>query len=159
MLKKVLSPSTCAACGFCCVFDREDSWELPFITDELAGSSAICGKVNLLKKGKGFVFAPEYGENGLFRCPMLTETGCSLGDDKPFCCRIWPFRVMIRDGEILLTLCELCPESAGLEKAFRSGKLGEDFVETVRDTAAKYPEIIHPFTEGYKIMRRLQICQ
>lgn len=68
MLKKVLSPSTCAACGFCCVFDREDSWELPFITDELAGSSAICGKVNLLKKGK-VSFLPPSTERTAFQMP------------------------------------------------------------------------------------------
>lgn len=26
-------------------------------------------------------------------CPMLTEKGCALGDNKPFDCRVWPFRV------------------------------------------------------------------
>ena len=36
MLKKILSPLSCAQCRVCCVFDRDDCWEMPLVYPELA---------------------------------------------------------------------------------------------------------------------------
>ena len=88
MLKKILSPQTCAKCRVCCVFDRSDIWEIPVISDEL--KSKLSGKAEFVERDGVCTFAMPFkdGEE-LVSCPMLTGSGCALGDDKPFDCKVW----------------------------------------------------------------------
>lgn len=85
-------------------------------------------------------------------CPMLGESGCVLGDKKPFDCRIWPFRPMERDGRTVITISPLCPslssKPAGELKAFLDEGLGT----LIFKTAAEHPEIIKPYIEGYEVV-------
>lgn len=151
MLKGLLSPSSCAACRVCCVFDREDCWEMPLIKPELA---AIIEKdhpeVKIRKTGVCGVFEADFGEDGLAKCPMLTENGCKLGENKPFDCRIWPFRVMRKENLLFLTLSPVCETVSKLPVSAVS-EFAEKLSETVFAEARSNPEMIKDYIEGYPI--------
>ena len=154
MLKKILSSESCAACRLCCVFDRYDVWETPVFTEQ------ICDKIRaarpdteFISKDGGFIFRiRELDENELFTCPALTENGCMLGDDKPFDCRIWPYRIMEIGGRRAITIASICTEMysrplSELVNFLRGGLADEIFAY-----ADSHPAIIKPYCDGYPIL-------
>lgn len=154
MITEILSRKSCAKCRICCVFDREDSWEMPLIEPELAALiKEEHPNVKMKKTGENsrcMIFDAEYDEKGLSRCPMLTENGCGLGDDKPFDCRIWPFRIMRRGDCLLLTLSPVCETVSNLPadkiSAFVAGISDRIFKEAERN-----PEMIKEYIDGYPV--------
>ncbi len=155
MLGEILSPETCAACRICCAFDATDLWELPVLPEETA--EAVCrldAAVSFAEKAGEVVFAaPALPDRELFRCPMLGETGCIMGAEKPFDCRVWPFRLM-RDADesVRITVAEYCP---GLKpytteqlQAFLEKGLGEQMLAY----AEQHPSHVHPMAENYRIV-------
>lgn len=126
MLKEILKPEECAACRICCWFDDDDLWESPLTCTE---------KIN-----------------DLYRCPELGQKGCLLGNEKPFSCQVWPFRVMSFHGILVITLSTVCPSvqkqplKAILD--FLHGGLGEKML-----THAKtHPETVIPYRDGLPIL-------
>lgn len=152
MLKEILSPNSCKSCRMCCVFDRDDVWEIPVFSNEKRTAlfeempEAAIKPVN----GGGFVFEMEFDEEGLAYCPALSENGCTLKESKPFDCKIWPFRVMERGGELFLTLAPLCEAVNGLDEAVL-GQFAQKLAPAVFDEAEKNPSIVKPYVDGYKI--------
>lgn len=126
MLKKILDPKCCAKCRFCCVFDRYDAWETPVFTEEQRDRiRAFKPDTPFAVKDGGFILrVSEFDENGLFTCPALTETGCMLGDDKPFDCRIWPYRIMYVGGRRAIVIASNCEEMFN-RPACRARRLSE----------------------------------
>jgi len=151
MLKGLLSPSSCAECRVCCVFDRDDYWEMPLIKPEL---SALIEKnfpeVKIKKIGVCGVFEADFDEDGLATCPMLTETGCKLGENKPFDCRVWPFRVMKKDDLLFLTLSPVCETVSSLPVS-KISEFAAKLSQTVFDEAESNPEMIKDYIDGYPI--------
>lgn len=154
MLKEILSKESCAECRVCCIFDRDDCWEMPLIEPDLAdeieknfpeAKMKPTGESKLCK-----IFDAEYDSEGLSRCPMLTDSGCVLGDKKPFDCRIWPFRIMRKGNCLLLTLSPVCETVFSLPtakiSAFAKKISGELFEEAKRN-----PEMIKDYIEGYPV--------
>ena len=116
MLRKILSPETCAACRLCCGFDCTDTWEFPVLPQETVEAMHRMGvSPKLVPAGEEQTFAapPLRGEE-LFFCPILCETGCTMGSEKPFDCKVWPFRMM-RDltGNVRVAVAGYCP---GMER-------------------------------------------
>ena len=113
MLSKILSKKDCEKCRLCCSFDSYDLWETPIISKHLATKilQEFVPQQKFVHKGEDFIFKMEKEENeDLYFCPMLDKSkGCILGDDKPFDCEIWPFRVMNYSGRLVLTLSPVCP--------------------------------------------------
>lgn len=158
MLKKILNPSSCAACRVCCGFDREDVWEIPIVTAELAEyiKKNIKSNVDLEPFGKEYKFKMKFtdGEE-LSYCPMLTENGCVLKDNKPFDCRIWPFRIMrISDDVIGITVSPVCETVSALPLSeLTAFLLGEERMgEKIFEYAAKHPDAIKPYIDNYPIL-------
>lgn len=158
MLKKILNPKSCAACRVCCGFDREDVWEVPLISHELADyiKKNINADIALEPVGDEYRFKMNFkdGEE-LSYCPMLTDTGCILKDSKPFDCRIWPFRVMkISDGIIGITVSPVCEAVSALSVSklteFITG--GEGIAEVIFDYAKAHPDIVKEYIENYPIL-------
>ncbi|MCR4790179.1 MAG: hypothetical protein K5839_03775 [Treponemataceae bacterium] len=108
MLSKILSKEDCANCRFCCSFRRQSLWESPF---KLSASYQT------------------QDENEEIPCDYLDKkSGCTLTDEnKPFDCKIWPFRVMKDDDEIFITMATTCP---ALQK--KSEKEIKDFLEELK---------------------------
>lgn len=154
MLKKILSGSTCAKCRLCCVFDRYDIWETPVFTDEIRDRIlAEKPEAEFISKDGGYIFkAKELDENELFSCPALTETGCMLGDDKPFDCRIWPYRIMNVGGRRAITIASICDELYNRPLSQLVGLLKDDLAADIFAYANAHPEIVKPYYEGYPVL-------
>ncbi len=154
MLKKILDSKSCAECKLCCRFDRYDIWETPVFTAE------ICERIRAAKpdtefvpKDGGYIFKlKELDEDELFSCPALTETGCMLGDDKPFDCRIWPYRIMEIGGRRAITIASICEEMFGRPLSQLSGFLKEGLADAIFSYADAHPEIVKPYYEGYPVL-------
>ena len=151
MLKEILTGEDCASCRICCIFDKTDCWEVPLVDGELAAFVEENYPGVKLKRVDGHsVFDSEFDEKGLTACPMLTETGCRLGDRKPFDCRIWPFRVMRKDNLLLLTLSPVCATVSKLPVE-RISAFAAKIADTIYKAAEDNPEMIKDYVEGYPI--------
>ena len=58
MLKKILSPETCAVCRNCCIFEEQSAWELPSFSPESAARLADCPEYRILQENQIFLFHP-----------------------------------------------------------------------------------------------------
>lgn len=154
MLTKILSRSECAECKVCCVFDRSDVWEMPLITPKLAEALKTDYPDIKLKKisenASCQVTDVEFDEEGLCTCPLLTEKGCALGENKPFDCRIWPFRVMKKGNLLLLTLSPVCNSVSSLSVA-KVSEFVPEIAPKILEEAKRNPEMVKEYIEGYPI--------
>lgn len=154
MLKKILTPSDCADCQWCCQFDESDIWEMPFLTDkDTLRITEMCDRACFNPRGEGFGFKAEINpETGLAACPALTENGCALGEEKPFDCRIWPFRVMKIADRNAITLSTGCPEISGMSVSDIMYFLDGGFAEKVFAYARENPDAVHDYHDGYVVL-------
>lgn len=157
MLSEILSRKECSECKICCEFDDNDLWETPiiyndcienvlsvnpsqqFIENELYGN-----KFKVLKLNK---------ENEIYPCTMLDRSrGCMLEpENKPFDCKIWPLRVMKKDGKTVIALSPVCPVTAKkpIDKIMRTAK---ELADVIFSQAKLHPEIIKDYIDGYKVL-------
>ena len=154
MLKKILSGSSCAKCRLCCVFDSSDVWETPVFTEEIK-NKILSEKpdTQFIKKDSGFILnAGELADDQLFTCPALTEKGCMLGDDKPFDCRIWPYRIMNVGGKRAITIASICSELYNRPLSQIIDFLKEGLAQQIFSYADSHPEIVKPYEQGYPVL-------
>lgn len=154
MLKKILDGKSCAECRLCCIFDRYDIWETPVFTEEIKNKiQERLPQAQFLPKDGGYIFkVEEFDEEGLFSCPALTEKGCFLGDEKPFDCRIWPYRIMNVGGRRAITIASICDELYNRPLSQLLEFLKEDLAEQIFEYAQKHPEIVKPYDESYPVL-------
>lgn len=156
MLKNILSGSDCASCKICCIFDKYDLWETPVLDERL---KAIVEErfpdVAFIQKGDGWLFRMEESEDELYYCPMLDhKTGCRLGDDKPFDCRIWPYRIMNVGGRRVISMASICPTMYGKPLKDLCDELDRDgLAERIFAHADAHPDIVKPYENGYPILK------
>lgn len=154
MLKKILSGKSCAECRLCCVFDRYDIWETPVFTEEIKNRiHQAKPDAEFIAKDGGYIFkVGELTDEQLFSCPALTENGCMLGDDKPFDCRIWPYRIMNVGGRRAIAIASICEELYNRPLSELVNFLKEGTAEAIFAYADAHPEIVKPYYEGYPIL-------
>lgn len=154
MLKKILNPASCGECRVCCGFDESDKWEIPLIFDELREFIAQhYPDVKLIARGGEYVFDMRFNGGEVAYCPMLTENGCALGDNKPFDCRIWPFRVNSLDGRRVITVSPVCGEVSALPlKALCDFVNADGFAKRLFEAAKAHPDMVKPYISGYPIV-------
>lgn len=154
MLKKILKAEACAACRLCCIFDRYDVWETPVFTEEIRGRIREARpETEFIPKDGGYIFrVNEINEDQLFSCPALTEHGCMLGDDKPFDCRIWPYRIMDIGGRRAITIASICDELYNRPLSQLVGFLKEGLADEIFAYANAHPEIVKPYYDGYPVL-------
>ncbi len=151
MLKKILSPETCGKCRVCCVFDHEDVWEIPLISEEIKNNlDTKRPELKTVRRGeKSYVFDMEFKDDGLTYCPALSDTGCTLGVNKPFDCKIWPLRAMRKGNELVITVSPVC-ESVDPESE-QTKELVKELAPLIFAEAKRNPDIIKEYIEGYPI--------
>ena len=104
-------------------------------------------------KDGGWIFkVDEFDDEGLFSCPALTPTGCMLEDEKPFDCRIWPYRVMEVGGRRAITIASICDELYNRPLSQLVEFLKEGLSEDIFAYADAHPEIVKPYFEGYPVL-------
>lgn len=154
MLKKILSGNACAQCRLCCVFDRYDVWETPVFTEKIKNKILEnAPDTQFLPVEGGYIFkVSEFDDEGLFSCPALTEKGCILGDEKPFDCRIWPYRIMNIGGRRAITIASICDELYNRPLSQLVDFLKEGLGDEIFAYADAHPEIVKPYYEGYPVL-------
>lgn len=151
MLKKILSRDTCAKCRVCCGFTEGDKWEIPLIFPELKDKLGDGAK--LVPRGDEYVFDMAFDGDKIVMCPMAGENGCALGDEKPFDCRVWPFRVNDLAGRRVITVSPVCRAVFALPLETLVQFLNEDgFADMLFSTARLHPDIVKPYMDGYPIL-------
>ena len=165
MLGEILKKEDCAACRFCCSFRRTSLWEVPVFTkeniDAIKENPALDDNaLNVIIKD-GCTMA-KYDLSGNYKtedadeevpCPYLGVNGCILSDkEKPWDCKIWPLRVMNKDGGIVVALTPTCPSVNRLEfasvKEFVDTHLKKDIIEY----ANEHPFLIKEYRSDFPII-------
>lgn len=164
MLSKILDRKTCAQCKFCCSFRRCSLWETPVFTCESAeriskeyeqnyfyekeinGEKAVAYDLKSLYKSED----PEEEA----KCPFLdSNSGCMLSnDDKPFDCKIWPFRVLKKSEALVIGLTPTCPSVNSLNIDDLKKFVMEELYDKVFEYAHNHREIIKDYDDKYIIM-------
>ncbi|MBR6382620.1 MAG: hypothetical protein IKS56_01400 [Lachnospiraceae bacterium] len=164
MLGGILKKETCAACRFCCSFRRTSLWEAPVFTYEnmlVLKDDPFFDGSDLTVYLEDYTYA-KYDLSDKYKtddpneevpCPYLGEKGCTLSErEKPWDCKIWPLRVMNKDGEIVVALTPTCPSINRLDfetvKEFVDTNLKKDIIEY----ANNHPYLIKEYRSDYPII-------
>lgn len=130
MLTEILSQKTCAKCRFCCVFSPSAVWEIP--------SEIEVDRTSLTDETV---------------CPHMKEGyGCTLGDQKPIECQMWPLRVMKRDNKLYFTVSTRCFEYSDEFTKKLTAMLKNGLFERVLELIKTNPEIIKDYHPSYRIL-------
>ena len=144
MLRNILSPETCAKCRICCIFEKIHAArpELKFVSKGDSGA---------------YIFNMEEtwdSERELFICPALDpDKGCTLGDNKPFDCKIWPYRIMEFNGVRVISVASICPDMYAKPLNKLVGELENGLADKIFAEADKDPAMIKPYEQGYPILK------
>lgn len=155
MLRKLLSPDECAKCKLCCTFDSYDLWETPVISRDKANQilQEFNPEQKFIKRDEHFLLKMEKEPGAdLYYCSLLDhEKGCTLGSEKPFDCKIWPFRIMALNGTKVITLSPVCPvvNTRSIEKI---SEVCKEIAPGIFEEAARHPEYVKPYLKGYPII-------
>lgn len=156
MLKNILSPAECKKCRICCGFEGYELWETPIVSDDLKNQIlADNPEQKFISKGKSWLFRMECeNENELYFCPMLDmNTGCMLKDNKPFDCKIWPYRIMNLGGKRVITIASICPSMYSKPLSQLIDELNKTgLADKIFEEADKNPDIVKEYERGYPIL-------
>ncbi|MDO4487734.1 MAG: hypothetical protein Q4B67_01400 [Eubacteriales bacterium] len=161
MLSKILTKEDCARCRFCCSFRRQSLWETPLFDKETLPvvkekypdalfKELPDGSVTIDLDGGYKTNDPE--EEVL--CPFNVN-GCVLTPElKPLDCKIWPLRVMSKDGGLVIALTPTCSVIKD-EVTPELIKVTEELRDEIMAYAEKHPEIIKEYREGFPVVLTL----
>ncbi len=156
MLTKLLSAATCATCQKCCIFESYDIWNTPVLLPEDRKKASIflpdAEFISISTEAWKFrIDLKEQQEE--FQCPLLDpDKGCLLGEEKPFDCQIWPFRLTELEGRQAITMASYCEAMAAhslqtLLAFLRAGAGDQMFAY-----AEQHPAVIHPYDDLYPVL-------
>ena len=153
MLSKILSKETCGKCRGCCYFDKTDLWEVPLLTPETAKiiEKNYPETKPSKKKSLASFDIPEISGDEMFFCPMLTDKGCILKDNKPFDCKIWPFRIMYDENKnVSVAVSKYCkPVSSMSKEKLKDFLLSSGLIDKIKKYYLEYPKSIKDFSKDY----------
>lgn len=161
MLSDLISKKDCANCQFCCVFKETSLWEVPTfpedtinrIAKEVKSADVVINKGEKCSYGH-FDLSKKYSSNDPneeVACPCLdSQTGCTLSDEyKPFECKLWPFRVMKKDGRNVIAVSIACPAVKKWECEWLRSFADSKLKAPVKDYIKTHPYIIKDIQKGY----------
>lgn len=155
MIGKLLSREECAKCRLCCCFDSYDLWETPIIEksthdrilDDFRPDQEFLDLEDhyLLKMQKE-------PDRDLYYCSLLDhDKGCIMGTEKPFDCRIWPFRVMDLNGTRVIALSTVCPV-VQTRPLCEIQAVAKELAPQIFAYADRAPFAVKKYISGYPIM-------
>lgn len=155
MLSKILSREECAKCQLCCCFDSYDLWETPIITRDTA--SRILQEYDPDQKfvrndDELLLKLEKEPDKDLYYCTLLDkESGCVMGENKPFDCQIWPLRIMQLNGTRVIVLSPVCPvvQTKPLDKIVQTAK---ELAPVIFAYADETPSAVKSYMDGYPIL-------
>ncbi len=155
MLSKVLEKQKCAECKICCEFDKADEWEIPVINEKLKKKLDEQNVKTFCVNGC-YKYDLEFEGEEIKNCPFHSkDTGCILDDEnKPFDCKIWPLRVMNKNGKKVLAIAKLCPNFKN-DKTDLLKFIDEELEGIIREYISKNPYLINDFKSDYEVLKEL----
>lgn len=157
MLTNIINSSDCSACKLCCNFLRSSAWETPALDKELIFLLQEEG-IPLVKRPDGstsfFLHYCTESENEEALCPMLsTQTGCTLPRElRPFECRIWPLRLMMLSGHLVLGLYKNCPALDDERRSALVELASTKLLPGLLEYAKTHPLAVRDFNASYDII-------
>lgn len=154
MIKDILDSKTCVDCRLCCIFDRYDVWETPVFDENTKQKLEKVRNAEFISKDGGYIFKVEkFDDDGLFTCPALDkDKGCILGDEKPFDCRIWPYRIMCIGDKRAITIANICDAMYNKKLSELVEFLKKGLASEIFRYADTHPEIVKPYDYSYPIL-------
>ncbi len=160
MLSELMSKETCASCRYCCSFKSTSLWELPTFSEDVIKKLAEDKEFDYTIQKAGKHSFGQLDLKGKFQsanpaeevpCPFLDRSsGCTLSEgDKPFDCKLWPFRVVRKDGHLLLTISIACPSIMSWELEQLRSYAQEKLKKPVRAYVDEHPYAVKDMMEGY----------
>jgi Fe-S-cluster containining protein len=162
LLSPILTSGQCASCKFCCSFAAFEAWETPLFSKENIGRISKTYGSFPVKKTGGSSYTldlsswwKEHGEKEYAPCPFLDpQCGCMLPEEeKPFDCKIWPLRVMRKNGQLVIALTPTCEEinKIPLERV-KTLIEKKGIGKIIFDEAEKMPDMIKEYREGFPVL-------
>lgn len=152
----------CAKCRFCCSYRRCSLWETALIDDNLLEKLKTAYPEAKFKSVNGYttinlddLYKTDDPEEEAL-CFFNNGKGCILGDDMPFECRVWPFRVMRHGKKLVIALGMGCPFFAKKNLSEINDLLNNGLDEAMLDYAKKFPAFIKDYKDNYKILKILE---
>lgn len=155
MIGKLLSREECAKCRLCCCFDSYDLWETPVIEN-----STRQRILEEFKPDQDFLDLEDHSllkmqkepDRDLYYCSLLDhDKGCIMGTEKPFDCRIWPFRVMDLNGTRVIVLSTVCPV-VQTRPLCEIQAVAKELAPQIFAYADRAPFAVKKYISGYPIM-------
>ena len=155
MIGKLLSREECAKCRLCCCFDSYDLWETPII-EKSTHDRIISG----FRPDQAFLDLEDHyllkmqkePDRDLYYCSLLYhDKGCIMGEEKPFDCRIWPFRVMDLNGTRVIALSTVCPV-VQTRPLCEIQAVAKELAPQIFAYADRAPFAVKKYISGYPIM-------
>lgn len=148
MFSHVINPKDCAICKYCCNFTKINLWDTPLFTEI---QKSKYPNISFQKYNK--LWTPVLIEAlPLFICPFLDVSfGCILGESKPFDCDIWPFYIMKKNSNLVITLCNDCPSINILDYKDLLSILSAHHYRII-ETCRMHPDYIREYRDGYKVI-------
>ena len=78
--------------------------------------------------------------------------GCILGDEKPFDCRIWPYRIMNLNGKRVIAISPICKEVYNHPLGMLVDFLKNELLDKITTYANTFPEAVKPYDNLYPIL-------
>ena len=87
-------------------------------------------------------------------CEFLDpQKGCILSnEDKPFDCKIWPLRIMNKDGKLVIALTPTCPALGERPSESMQRLVDDGLGQKMYEYALEHPFMIKEYHEGFPVL-------
>lgn len=154
--------SRCSECRKCCLFTEAELVDAPLFTTAtrdrvLAEFSDI--DLHFSPVGRLWrIRLHRARDPHLWVCPLYDQetAACRIHAYKPFDCWTWPFYVMRRDDQLVITCSTTCPIAGehGVEELANFVK-SSGLAREMADAARRYPELVAAYRVGLQVLVEL----
>lgn len=156
MITTILKRETCSKCLICCRYTNDDIWDAPGFTKEELRIVLKKKNYNYYFNNQLYYLEMEKDNTDEYICPLLSDTGCKLGTNKPFKCAIWPLYVINYNNKIAIAVSDVCPSLNKLsDQEILHGI--KSILNNIRVTIKRYPELIESYRDNFRIITYLEI--
>ena len=159
MLNELISREDCANCRICCKFQPDELIDAPVFNKEQMEyiKKNINNEINFIdKNGLYQIELVEY-ENK-YKCPLLSDKGCVLPNEyRPFDCESWPFYVMKKDNEYLITKSNDCPIFNKINRNKLIEYIENKFLPIAIHIAKNHPGLVTEYNRDLDILYKFNI--
>lgn len=155
MLESILKQSDCSSCKLCCKFQEDELIDAPtFTIEEVIKAKSLCNQVQFHERdGINQIILLPYQDK--YICPLLSPTGCLMGEERPFDCKSWPFYLMKQNNRFLIALSKECPVVARKSIIDILSCLSSEFISQCETIISRYPAMVTEYNRDMIVVKYL----